>query len=157
MLYAAWAAAFRERNSGAPMKPTVILFPVLAQVVLTLGVLVAMGPARSQSMRDRGQNLTDEDVRIGQNTWSAQAVKVANNYANQFELPVLFYAVVAFALITSGVDILMFGLAWIFVLSRIAHAAIHIGPNVVKWRGVAFLVGFVALVLMWLELAIHIL
>jgi hypothetical protein len=139
------------------MKPTAILFPVIAQVVLTLGVLVAMGPARAQSMHENGQKLTDDDVRIGQNSWSKQAVKVSKNYANQFELPVLFYAVVAFALITSAVDLLMVGLAWIFVLSRVAHTAIHIGPNVVMWRGTAFLVGFVALVLMWLKLTVHIL
>ncbi len=139
------------------MKPTAILFPVIAQVVLTLAVLIAMGPARAQSMRENGQKLTDDDVRVGQNTWSTQAVKVSKNYANQFELPVLFYAVVAFALITSAVDLLMVGLAWIFVLSRVAHTAIHIGPNVVMWRGTAFLVGFVALVLMWLKLTVHIL
>jgi hypothetical protein len=139
------------------MKPTAILFPVIAQVALTLGVLVAMGPARAQSMRENGQTLSDDDVRIGQNKWSTQAVKVSKNYANQFELPVLFYAVAAFAMITSGVDFLMVGLAWVFVLSRVAHTAIHIGPNVVMWRGTAFLVGFVALVLMWLKLTIHIL
>jgi len=139
------------------MKPTAILFPVIVQIALTLGVLVAMGPARAQSMRENGQKLTDDDVRIGQNTWSTQAVKVSKNYANQFELPVLFYAVVAFALITSAVDLLMVGLAWIFVLSRVAHTAIHIGPNVVMWRGTAFLVGFVALIGMWLKLTVHIL
>lgn len=139
------------------MQPTAILFPVLVQVALTLGVLVALGPARAQSMREHGQDLTDDDVRIGQNAWSTQAVKVAKNYANQFELPVLFYAVAAFAMITGGVDTLMVGLAWLFALSRIVHAAIHIGPNVVMWRGMAFLAGLVALVLMWLKLAIHIL
>ena len=138
------------------MKPTAILFPVFLQVALTLGVLIAMGPARAQSMREHGQKLTDDDVRIGQNVWSTQAVKVAKNYANQFELPVLFYAVVAFAMITSAVDVAMIGLAWAFVLSRVAHTAIHIGPNVVMWRGTAFLVGFIALVLMWLRLALHI-
>ena len=138
------------------MTPTAILWPVLVQVILTLGVLVAMGPARAQSMRENGQKLTDDDVRIGQNAWSPQAVKVAKNYANQFELPVLFYAVAAFAMITSAVDVAMVGLAWIFVLSRVAHTVIHIGPNVVMWRGTAFLVGFVALALMWLRLAISI-
>ena len=138
------------------MTPTAILWPVLVQVILTLGVLVAMGPARAQSMRENGQKLTDDDVRIGQNVWSAQAVKVAKNYANQFELPVLFYAVAAFAMITSAVDVAMVGLAWICVVSRVAHTVIHIGHNVVMWRGTAFLVGFVALALMWLRLAIHI-
>ena len=139
------------------MKPTAILFPVLLQVALTFGVLIAMGPARARSMRENGQQLSDDDVRLGRNAWSDQAVKVAKSYANQFELPVLFYAVVAFALITSAVDGLMLGLAWIFAVSRVAHAFVHIGPNVIMWRGAAFLIGVLALIAMWLKLALHIL
>lgn len=139
------------------MKPTAILLPVLAQVLLTLAVLVAMGPARARSLRESGKTIDDGDVRNGRVTWSEQATKVARNYENQFELPVLFYAVVAFALITSAVDVIMVGLAWLFAVSRLAHAVIHIGPNVVTWRGAAFLIGLVALAAMWVKLAFHIL
>ncbi len=108
-------------------------------------------------MRENGQKLSDPDVQLGRNAWSERATKLANNYKNQFELPVLFYAVAAFLLITSGVDDLMVALAWVFVLSRIAQTAIHIGPNVVIWRAAAFLVGVVALVAMWVKLTLHIL
>ncbi|MGE0700312.1 MAG: MAPEG family protein [Hyphomicrobiaceae bacterium] len=139
------------------MQPTSILFPVLVQVGLTYAVLVALGPARSRSMHENKQQLTDDDVRLGRNAWSEQATKVANNYRNQLELPVLFYAVVAFALITSGVDLVMLVLAWVFALSRIVHAALHIGPNIVMLRGLAFLVGAAALLAMWAKLALHIL
>lgn len=139
------------------MKPTAILLPVAVQALLTIVILIMMGPARSQSMRENGQQLSDADVQLGRNAWSEQATKLANNYKNQFELPVLFYAVAAFLLITSGVDYPMVALAWIFVLSRIAHTAVHIGPNVVIWRAVAFLVGVVALVAMWVKLTLHIL
>ena len=139
------------------MKPTAILLPVLAQVLLTLAVLVAMGPARARSLRESGKTIDDADVRDGRVTWSEQATKVARNYENQFELPVLFYAVVAFALITSAVDVIMVGLAWLFAVSRLAHAVIHIGPNVVTWRGAAFLIGLLALAAMWVKLAFHIL
>lgn len=132
------------------MPQTAIVYPVIVQVFLTLAVLLVMGPARSRSMRENRQKLTDPDVRVGRNAWSEQATKVSNNYKNQFELPVLFYAACAFALILKIADPLMIGLAWAFSLSRIAHAAIHIGPNVVIWRGVAFLVGYAVLVLMWL-------
>ncbi len=128
----------------------------MLQVALTVAVLVSMGPARSQSMREHGQNLDDNDVRLGRNVWSDAATKRAKNYANQFELPVLFYAVVAFALQTGTVNTLTLGLAWVFALSRVVHAVIHIGPNVVMWRGLAFLVGLVALMALWIALAIHI-
>ncbi|MDX2158148.1 MAG: MAPEG family protein [Hyphomicrobiaceae bacterium] len=137
------------------MKPTAILLPVVVQVALTVAVLVAMGPARAASMREKGQRLSDRDVTLGRNDWSDQAIKLANSYRNQFELPVLFYAVVAYALQTSAVDMVLVALAWVFAVSRIVHAAIHIGPNVVAWRGAAFLIGLVALIAMWTKLALH--
>src|SRR5687767_14965094 len=125
------------------MKPTTILLPVLVQVLLTLAVLVAMGPARSRSLRENGETLADDAVRLGRNAWSEQATKIANNYRNQFELPVLFYVVAVSALVTSAVDIAMVTLAWVFAISRVVHAVIQIGPNVIAWRGAAFLVGVI--------------
>jgi hypothetical protein len=68
----------------------------------------------------------------------------------------LFYAVVAFALITKGADTFMIVLAWLFVLTRIVHAAIHIGPNKVRWRSPAFTLGFVIVAIMWIKLALHV-
>ena len=44
-------------------------------------------------------------------------------------------------------------LAWAFVLSRIAHAAIHLGANIVSQRFAAYVAGMVALAAMWLVLA----
>jgi hypothetical protein len=139
------------------MNPTVILYPVLVEVLLTFVLLVAMGPARSRSLRDSGKTLDDLDVRLGHAAYSEEATKVARSYANQFELPVLFYAVVAFALITRGVDVFMVALAWVFAVSRVVHAWIHTGPNIIKWRASVFIIGAVALAAMWIALAIHIL
>lgn len=135
------------------MTQVAIFYPILLQVLLTLAVLVLMGPARSQSMRENRQQITDKDVAIGRIVWSEQATKVANNYKNQFELPVLFYAAAAFAVVFKQADALMVGLAWAFAISRVVHAIIHIGPNVVIWRGIAFLVGAAVLLAMWLLMA----
>lgn len=134
------------------MSQNLIVLPVLAQVLLTLVVLVLMGPARARSMRANRQRLEDMSLAADKD-WDEQARKVSNNFKNQFELPVLFYVVCLFALATRMVDMAFFALAWVFVLSRIAHSAIHIGPNVVAWRGTAYLVGFAALILMWAILA----
>lgn len=140
----------------SPVKPTVIIYPVLIQVLLTISVLVLLGPARRRSMRAKRQRLGDPEVALGRNEWSEEAAKRGNNYRNQFELPVLFYAVVAFALITGVADGPMVMLAWVFVLSRLVHAAIHIGPNIVKWRGLVFISGAIVLLAMWLRLALHV-
>ena len=139
------------------MNPTVILYPVLVEVLLTYVLLIAMGPARSRSLKDSGKTLDDTDVRLGHAIYSDQATKVARSYVNQFELPVLFYAVVAFLLITRGVDLFMVALAWVFVLSRVVHAWVHTGINVIRWRAGVFIVGATALATMWIALAIHIL
>jgi hypothetical protein len=96
------------------------------------------------------------DLALGRVQWPDDAAKRAASYGNQFELPVLFYAVVAFALIAKGADLLMVILAWAFVLSRIVHAAIHIGPNRIRWRSPAFAVGFIILLVMWIKLFLHV-
>jgi hypothetical protein len=65
--------------------------------------------------------------------------------------------VVAFALITKGADYFMIVLAWLFVLTRLIHAAIHVGPNKVRWRTPAFAFGCLFLMIMWVRLALHVL
>ena len=133
-----------------------ILYPVFLQVFLTFAILIAMGPARSQSLRASRTPMSDRDLALGQNTWSDAATKRANCFKNQFELPVLFYAAVAFALLLKQADALMLALAWAFALSRVVHAAIHVGINNVTWRAIAYLVGAAALLTMWIVLAIRV-
>ena len=50
----------------------------------------------------------------------------------------------------------MVALAWAFVASRIVHAAIHIGPNKVRWRGPVFILGFLIVTAMWVKLFLHV-
>ncbi len=138
------------------MQQTAILYPVFVQVALTVGLLIVLNRTRATSMQAHGQKLSDADVRLGQNTWSPEAHKAGRSYANQFELPVLFYAVAAFAMITNAVDNLMVLLAWVFAISRLLHATIHVGPNAIPARATAFIVGLAAVIAMWVKLALHI-
>ncbi len=133
------------------MSQNLILLPVAAQVLLTCVVLLLMALARSRSMRERGKTAQDLSLSTAAD-WNAAARKASNNYNNLFELPVLFYAVTAFALITRMVDALMFALAWVFVASRVLHSMVHLTSNVVRWRGSIFLVGFIAVLAMWVLL-----
>lgn len=133
------------------MSQNLILIPVFLQVLLTFAIMFAMGAARRQSMSERRKALQEMSLATDQD-WTEDARKRANSYKNQFELPVLFYAVCAFALITRYVDPVMLVLASLFVLTRVAHAAVHIGSNVVIWRGSYFLAGFIVLAAMWLLL-----
>ena len=131
-----------------------IFVPVIIQVFLTLFVYL-----RLMQVKKRAANEGRVDrVRIAlrDDAWPDYVIQVNNNIRNQFELPVLFYAVTAFALILRAVDLTMVALAWSFVASRILHAAIHVGPNKVRWRGPSFVLGFLIVTAMWVKLFLHV-
>jgi hypothetical protein len=138
------------------MNQIAILYPVFVQVLLVLSVAGMMAVARARAIATMDRRRRNPDLALGKAAWPEDAAKRAANYSNQFELPVLLYAVVAFALIAKSADLLMIVLAWLFVLSRVVHAAIHVGPNKVRWRTPAFALGFVVVAIMWLKLFLHV-
>ena len=97
------------------------------------------------------------DIALREPKWPTRATQVANNFHNQLELPMLFYVLVAFILITSTNSLIFVVLAWIFVLARLVHAYIHTGGNDVWARSIAISVSAIALVAMWVIFAIRIL
>jgi hypothetical protein len=133
-----------------------ILYPVFVQVLLTVIVYFLLLTARARAIGAAGRKRGTGDIAMGRYAWPEDAEKRAHNQRNQFELPVLFYAATAFALILGAVDLPMVVLAWAFVASRTAHAAIHIGPNRVRWRGPAFILGFLIVTAMWVSLFLHV-
>jgi hypothetical protein len=138
------------------MNQVAILYPVFVQVLLVFAVGVSMAVARARAVKTMDRQRGNPDLAMGRAAWPDDAAKRAANFRNQFELPVLFYAVVAFALITKGADYPMQVLAWLFVASRILHAAIQVGPNKLRWRTPAFALGYLILAIMWVKLALHV-
>jgi len=137
------------------MSVSSLLLPVFVQVALTFFILAWAGRQRVAALRSGA--VKPGDVALREPNWPPQALKVANCYQNELELPMLFYAVVAFILITSTNSIVFVVLAWVFVLSRLVRAFIHTGSNAVSSRGAAFGIGVVALIAMWVIFAVRIL
>ena len=137
------------------MAPSIIFWPAFAQVVLTLVVMVIMGKARSASVRVRGQTIDDIAMNRPED-WDEQALKLSNNFKNQFEMPVLFFVAIGFGLALKLVDPVFTAFAWVFVCARVIQTAIHIGPNKVTPRALAYLVGVAALIAMWVLLAVRV-
>ncbi|AWN53432.1 MAPEG family protein [Methylobacterium sp. 17Sr1-1] len=133
------------------MTPKAILAPVFVQVLLTFGLLLWTGRVRFAAARAGQVKL--KDISLGERSWPAPVQQVSNAFANQFELPVLFYVVTGLALATAQADTLFVGLAWLFVLTRLVHAGIYATSNVVIRRFQAFLAGAVVLMAMWLVFA----
>ena len=58
---------------------------------------------------------------------------------------------------TRHADVIFVVLAWIFVLSRLAHAYVHTTSNIIMQRGPLFCIGLLVLLIMWLIFIVRIL
>ncbi len=123
-----------------------LLLPAFVQFALTVYVLTRMGQGRVRAVRSGQVKRSEIDTKTA---YSETVQKFANNYQSQFELPALFYVVLAFALATGFIDYLLIGLAWAFVGARLVHCFVHTGSNRIATRFKVFVVGLVFLVGMW--------
>ena len=124
-----------------------LLLPAFVHVALVFFVGARMGQARFQAARTGKVKV--KDIAADSSRWPDDVKKIANNYQNQFEVPVLFYAVLPLLLVTGLADWIAVAMAWVFVASRIVHGFIHLGSNIVIQRFRAFAAGFIVVVLMW--------
>ncbi|MBB4041677.1 hypothetical protein GGR34_003355 [Microvirga flocculans] len=137
------------------MSVTAVILPVLVQVGLTFVLLFWLGGSRFGTLR--AGEVKVKDIALGERNWPKRVLQVQNAYHNQFEVPVLFYVLVVLALITRKADMLFVVMSWMFVASRLVHAAIHTTSNKITWRFQAFLVGVLILAAMWVIFAIRLL
>ncbi len=137
------------------MSVAAILAPVFVQVGLTFVLLFMMGRARFAAVR--AGEVRMRDIALGERAWPPRVTQVANTFHNQFETPVLFYALVAFARFTRQADLLFVLLSWLFVATRVAHAWVYTTSNHVFTRFRIFLAGTSVLMLMWAIFALRIL
>ena len=132
-----------------------VLLPVFVQVGLTFFLLLWMAGARRNALV-RGETKL-KDIALRQPNWPAKATQIGNCYLNQFEIPVLFYIIVAIALPLRHMDLVMVMLSWVFVVTRFAHAGIFVTSNDVRTRSLAWFAGVLVLLAMWVYFALRIL
>lgn len=137
------------------MNQNLMILPVFAQVLLTLGVMSVMGARRRTALQTKATRM--KDIALGQDAWPEDAMKAANNYKNLFEMPVLFFAACAFAMITKSVDVTLLALAFLFVAARIVHSTIHLGTNPVMPRAYAFFFSVLIVLAMWILIVVRVL
>jgi hypothetical protein len=132
-----------------------ILLPLFVQVALTFALLFWMAFSRIGVIKRKETRMVD--VALGQMNWPPKVQQISNCYHSQIQLPVLFYVLVALAILTKTADLLFVLMAWAFVLTRLLHAYIHTGSNFVRHRFNAFASGAVILLMMWLIFAARVL
>ncbi len=131
-----------------------ILAPLFVLVLMTFVIGVLMGARRATPLTSGA--LKPEDVSLRQPNWPKAALQAGYSFQNQFELPVLFYVLTILAIIAKHADFLFVVMAWIFVLSRIAHAIVHCTSNNIRARGPLFGIGAIVLMIMWLIFIVRI-
>ena len=117
-----------------------ILWPTFAMVGLIFVVWFTLFFHRIRHMKHtppRPQDFADGEAAL---RYFRPVEMPANNLANLFEMPVLFFALVSLLIVTAQVNNIQVTLAWLFVFARSIHSFIHIGPKNVQWRFFAYLV-----------------
>jgi hypothetical protein len=125
-----------------------VLLPLFVEVLLTFGVMFGMMYFRTTTLRSGETRF--EDISLREPNWPPRATQFGYAFANQFELPVLFYVLTILEIITHHADLLFVLLAWIFVVMRILQATVHVTNNNVRVRGAYYGVGALVLLIMWI-------
>jgi hypothetical protein len=124
-----------------------VLLPVFAHVLLIFILLFWMGKERRGALVSREVQM--KNIALDEPNWPKKATQLGNCLKNQFEFPVLFYALIALALPLRQTDLMLVLLSWVFVVTRFIHAGIFITSNDVRTRSLAFFAGVLVLLAMW--------
>ncbi|MBY4610040.1 MAPEG family protein [Rhizobium sp. 9T] len=127
-----------------------IFWPLLAHVALVYGLYALLGQRRAKMVH--AGRIAKSDYRENRDE-PAESLAVKNCLANQFELPVLFYACCILLYVTEADNLVAVTLAWVFVALRYAHAVIHVTSNDLRYRSPIFAAGYLVLAAMWVWLA----
>lgn len=130
------------------MRAEGIFWPLTVLALWTGFVLLVTAYGRIGAVL-RGQ-LRSNAFKVGESPEVPKQLLVGNrNFMNLLEMPVLFYVVCLSLYVTKNVDMASTWLAWLYVLLRVVHSAIHISYNNVVHRLVAFTVSNFILVALW--------
>lgn len=125
------------------MTSSALLYPMAMHVGLAATLYALLTVARAPSVWGLGQRAD------GSNPWASAERRISANLSNQFEWPLFFHVACALLLLQPVVGESQVGLAWLFVLGRLAHSAVQVFTTNVRLRGVVFTLNFVAVLAMW--------
>jgi hypothetical protein len=130
-----------------------LVYPMLALVLLTFGVLIVLFRSRVRLVREGLAPVSY--FRLFQGSPEPEfAAKPARHFSNLFEAPTLFYAGCLTAMVTGVTGTAVVALAWGYVAMRYVHAFVHLGGNRVRHRMRAYFASWLLLLAMWILVAV---
>ena len=136
------------------MNPNLIYYPVLAMIVLTATVLIRMFVLRVKGIKSGQVDFRYFKTYNMPTQIPPKQVQAERNFSNLFEVPVLFYTVCAFSLITQNVDHVMLTLAWSYFTLRALHSLIHLTTNKIIPRMSLYGLSWIVLMIMAIKLGL---
>lgn len=133
------------------MNQQLILQPVVSLFLLTALVWAFMYARRLPFIL--GNNIDPQSIATPELLNAQLPASInnsSNNLKNLFELPVVFYALCAFLLLSQKVDEVFLYSAWAYVGLRAAHSLIHCTVNIVNFRFAAY---FLSSLVLWFMVA----
>src|SRR5262245_51504292 len=115
-----------------------LLWPMLAQIGWTFLLYVWLTVARQRAVK-AGEVRYDDFARHDE---PHHVARITYNLANQFELPVIFYALVVLLVATNNVTTIDILAAWVFVAGRVIHTLVQCLTDNVPLRGQVFMINF---------------
>jgi hypothetical protein len=128
-----------------------MFWPIIAHVALVYVLYMLLGYRRRKMVQAGKVRLSSYRENRDE---PPESLFVKNCIANQFELPVLFYACCILLYITEADNLVAVILAWIFVALRYAQAFVHVTSNRIRYRSPLFATGYIVLGAMWLWLGV---
>jgi len=130
---------------------TSILWPVLAHVAWVCLLYAWLTYARKVAV---GRGEVDYSSFEFNRDEPPAVARIRLNLANQFELPVIFYALVVFLVALDRVTMFDVIAAWIFVAGRVIHTLVQTLTDNVPLRGQVFMINFLAVVAIAIHMAL---
>ena len=125
-----------------------ILQPVVALMVWTMIMWLWMYATRIPAMQKAGLKPAELKEKSQLDVLPRSVRQVADNYNHLHEQPVVFYALAIYSHLVGVADPLNIGLAWAYVILRVAHSIFQATVNFVPVRFVLFSLSSIVLIVM---------
>jgi hypothetical protein len=119
------------------MESKLIFYPVIAQIILTFIVYIMLPIAKSRVLKTIEVDINRRALH--NDAWPDSVLKISNNVQNQFESPVLFYALCFMLWALNSVSIFALVVAFGYVFLRVVHVFVHTGSNKIPVRKKVFM------------------
>jgi hypothetical protein len=127
-----------------------LVYPMFGQVALTFIFALFMLYVRVTEIKKGKTSFGYFRTFTGEA--SELVVKTGRHFSNLFEVPVIFFATVLLAIVMDLSDSAIYLFAWLFVISRVFHAFIHVFVKNIYPRMMAYMVGWICIIAMWINI-----